>query len=96
MIDKSPSESKTVAVVLKLRRDALANRCFGLGAIHSEYLGDCRSKAQAAGDSSRPGMKSAPLEGSPISSVVRASVLCAESHGFKPRMGQVFHRGCGV
>ena len=26
----------------------------------------------------------------PISSVVRASVLCAESHGFKPRMGQLF------
>ena len=28
--------------------------------------------------------------GCPISSEVRASVLCAESHGFEPRMGQFF------
>ena len=27
--------------------------------------------------------------GRPISSEVRASVLCAESHGFEPRMGQL-------
>ena len=32
-------------------------------------------------------------QGRPISSEVRASVLCAESHGFEPRMGHVcFHK----